>query len=72
VTTHCRPHSAMNGQRRNRFSRSCLLFFLLLDNDSPLDVIAKVLGHDNLDLTAHCKQHTRPLVKQPKTAATPR
>jgi len=28
----------------------------MLDNGCPLDVIAAVLGHDNLDVTAHYAQ----------------
>jgi hypothetical protein len=31
----------------------------MLENGCPLDVIATVLGHDNLYVTAHCAQDSR-------------
>ena len=35
----------------------------MLKNDCPLDVIAKVLGHDNIDITAHYAQVTKRLMR---------
>ncbi len=36
----------------------------MLENGCPLDVIATVLGHDNLYVTAHCAQvSTRLMMK---------
>src|SRR5204863_1022427 len=41
----------------------------MLDNRCPLDVIAEVLGHDNLDITAHYAQvSTRLMMDSYKTA----
>ena len=34
----------------------------MLENDCPLDLIAKVLGHDNIDITAHYAQVTTRLM----------
>jgi len=41
----------------------------MLENGCPLDVIATVLGHDNLYVTAHCAQvSTRLMMKSTRPA----
>jgi CheY-like chemotaxis protein len=43
----------------------------MLDNGCPLDVIAEILGHDNLDLTAHCVQVSTRLMMAAYNSAHP-
>ena len=43
----------------------------MLDNRCPLDVIAEVLGHDNLDTTAHYAQVSTRLMMDSYKAAHP-
>ena len=43
----------------------------MLDNGCPLDVIADVLGHDNLDVTAHYAQVSTRLMMKSYGAAHP-
>jgi integrase/recombinase XerC len=43
----------------------------MLDNGCPLDVIAQILGHDNLDVTAHYAQVSTRLMMQTYNAAHP-
>src|SRR5437870_11233123 len=42
-----------------------------LENGCPLDVIGKVLGHDNLDITAHYAQVSTRLMMRAYNAAHP-
>jgi site-specific recombinase XerD len=43
----------------------------MLDNGCPLDVIAQILGHDNLDVTAHYAQVSTRLMMDTYNAAHP-
>jgi len=43
----------------------------MLDNGCPLDVIAEVLGHDNLDVTAHRSQVSTQLMMEAYNSAHP-
>jgi integrase/recombinase XerC len=43
----------------------------MLDNGCPLDVIAQLLGHDNLDVTAHYAQVSTRLMMETYNAAHP-
>jgi len=43
----------------------------MLENGCPLDVIGKVLGHDNLDITAHYAQVSTRLMMRAYNAAHP-
>ena len=43
----------------------------MLDNGCPLDVIAHMLGHDNLDVTAHYAQVSTRLMLTSYNAAHP-
>jgi site-specific recombinase XerC len=43
----------------------------MLDNGCPLDVIAEILGHDNLDVTAHYAQVSTRLMMKSYNAAHP-
>jgi site-specific recombinase XerD len=43
----------------------------MLDNRCPLDVIAEVLGHDNLDVTAHYAQVSTRLMMEAYNSAHP-
>jgi integrase/recombinase XerC len=44
----------------------------MLDNGCPLDVIAQILGHDNLDATAHYAQVSTRLMMDTYNSAHPR
>jgi site-specific recombinase XerC len=43
----------------------------MLDNRCPLDVIAQILGHDNLDVTAHYAQVSTRLMMETYNGAHP-
>jgi|SRR5450432_2020268 integrase/recombinase XerC len=43
----------------------------MLDNGCPLDVIAEILGHDNLDVTAHYAQVSTRLIMEAYNSAHP-
>jgi site-specific recombinase XerD len=43
----------------------------MLDNGCPLDVIAQILGHDNLDVTAHYAQVSTRLMMDTYNRAHP-
>src|SRR5260370_8892732 len=43
----------------------------LLDNGCPLDVISKILGHDNIDITAYYAQVSTRLMMKTYNAAHP-